>query len=89
MRSASEFHQGVIGASGEFLATVQKGEFDQRADGRDFSAEALDKAKHARGTESDLDLDADPVAVDAALAEDPLLAPLVAAAPGRRVRGCA
>ena len=32
-----------------------------------------------------LDLDADPVAVDAALASDPLLAPLVAAGPGRRV----
>lgn len=32
-----------------------------------------------------LDLDADPVAVDEALAADHLLAPLVAAAPGRRV----
>jgi AraC family transcriptional regulator, regulatory protein of adaptative response / DNA-3-methyladenine glycosylase II len=32
-----------------------------------------------------LDLDADPVAVDAALSADPVLAPLVAAAPGRRV----
>jgi AraC family transcriptional regulator of adaptative response / DNA-3-methyladenine glycosylase II len=32
-----------------------------------------------------LDLDADPVAVDAALAEDPTLAPLVTAVPGRRV----
>lgn len=32
-----------------------------------------------------LDLDADPVAVDTALSDDPLLAPLVAAAPGRRV----
>lgn len=32
-----------------------------------------------------LDLDADPVAVDAVLAADPLLAPLVEAAPGRRV----
>lgn len=32
-----------------------------------------------------LDLDADPVAVDAALATDPVLAPLVAAAPGRRI----
>ncbi len=32
-----------------------------------------------------LDLDADPAAIDAALAEDPVLAPLVAAAPGRRV----
>lgn len=32
-----------------------------------------------------LDLDADPCAIDAALAADPLLAPLVAAAPGRRV----
>jgi AraC family transcriptional regulator of adaptative response / DNA-3-methyladenine glycosylase II len=34
-----------------------------------------------------LDLDADPVAIDAALAEDRLLAPLVAQAPGRRVPG--
>ncbi|SDF95341.1 DNA-3-methyladenine glycosylase II [Lentzea fradiae] len=32
-----------------------------------------------------LDLDADPAAVDGALAADPLLAPLVEAAPGRRV----
>ena len=32
-----------------------------------------------------LDLDADPVAVAAALASDPALAPLVAAAPGRRI----
>jgi len=34
-----------------------------------------------------LDLDADPVAVDEALASDPLLAPLVRRAPGRRVPG--
>ncbi len=34
-----------------------------------------------------LDLDADPNAVDAALASDPLLAPLVAATPGRRAPG--
>lgn len=34
-----------------------------------------------------LDLDADPVAVDAHLAADPLLAPLVAARPGLRVPG--
>lgn len=34
-----------------------------------------------------LDLDTDPVAVDAALAADPVLAPLVAAAPGVRVPG--
>ncbi len=34
-----------------------------------------------------LDLDADPVAVDVALAADPLLAPLVARTPGRRVPG--
>lgn len=34
-----------------------------------------------------LDLDADPAVVDGALAQDPLLAPLVAAAPGRRVPG--
>jgi len=35
-----------------------------------------------------LDLDADPVAVAAVLASDPLLAPLVAARPGMRVPGC-
>ena len=35
-----------------------------------------------------LDADADPAAVDAALAADPLLAELVARAPGRRVPGC-
>ncbi|CAA9524050.1 MAG: Methylphosphotriester-DNA--protein-cysteine S-methyltransferase (EC / DNA-3-methyladenine glycosylase II [uncultured Solirubrobacteraceae bacterium] len=35
-----------------------------------------------------LDLDADPVAVDAALAEDPLLRPAVAARPGSRVPRC-
>ena len=35
-----------------------------------------------------LDLDADPVAVAAVLAGDPLLAPLVAARPGMRVPGC-
>jgi AraC family transcriptional regulator, regulatory protein of adaptative response / DNA-3-methyladenine glycosylase II len=34
-----------------------------------------------------LDLDADPVAVDDALASDPLLAPLVRRSPGRRVPG--
>lgn len=34
-----------------------------------------------------LDLDADPVAVDGHLGADPLLAPLVAATPGRRVPG--
>ena len=35
-----------------------------------------------------LDLDADPVAIDAALAEDPLLRTAVAAQPGRRVPRC-
>ena len=34
-----------------------------------------------------LDLDADPIAVDGLLGTDPLLAPFVAAAPGRRVPG--
>ncbi len=36
-----------------------------------------------------LDADAEPAAVDAALGADPLLRELVAAAPGRRVPGCA
>lgn len=48
------------------------------SDARD-SASALDLCRFL------LDLDADPLAVDAALSADPLLAPLVSAAPGRRV----
>lgn len=35
-----------------------------------------------------LDLDTDPAVVDAALAADPVLAPLIAAAPGRRMPRC-
>ena len=35
-----------------------------------------------------LDLDADPVAIDAGLTRDPVLAPLIAAAPGRRMPRC-
>jgi AraC family transcriptional regulator of adaptative response / DNA-3-methyladenine glycosylase II len=35
-----------------------------------------------------LDLDADPAAIDAALADDPLLAAVIAATPGRRVPRC-
>jgi 3-methyladenine DNA glycosylase/8-oxoguanine DNA glycosylase len=48
------------------------------SDSRD-SASALDLCRFL------LDLDADPLVVDAALSADPLLAPLVSAAPGRRV----
>jgi AraC family transcriptional regulator of adaptative response / DNA-3-methyladenine glycosylase II len=48
------------------------------ADLRDLSV-AISRCRRA------LDLDADPVAIDAALSADPALAPLVAAAPGRRV----
>ena len=48
------------------------------SDLRDLAA-AIGRCRRA------LDLDADPEAVDAALSEDRVLAPLVAAAPGRRV----
>ncbi|MGW4485798.1 AlkA N-terminal domain-containing protein [Amycolatopsis sp. NPDC004368] len=48
------------------------------ADLRDLSA-AISRCRRL------LDLDADPIAVDALLSEDPLLAPLVAKNPGRRV----
>lgn len=48
------------------------------ADFRD-AAVAISRARRA------LDLDADPVAVDGVLADDPVLAPLVAATPGLRV----
>ncbi|WP_405582550.1 AlkA N-terminal domain-containing protein [Streptomyces sp. NBC_01190] len=48
------------------------------ADWRDL-AQAISRCRRM------LDLDADPSAVDALLSQDPLLAPLVAKAPGRRV----
>jgi AraC family transcriptional regulator of adaptative response / DNA-3-methyladenine glycosylase II len=50
------------------------------ADERD-AAEAERRCRHL------LDLDADPATIDGALARDPLLRELVAAAPGRRVPG--
>ncbi len=52
------------------------------ADPRDLGP-AVARARHL------LDLDADPVAVDAALGEDPLLADLVRVVPGRRSPGAA
>jgi len=51
------------------------------ADLRDLSA-AIQRCRRL------LDLDADPEAVDSTLRLDPLLGPLVRAAPGRRVVGC-
>jgi AraC family transcriptional regulator of adaptative response / DNA-3-methyladenine glycosylase II len=50
-------------------------------------ADLRDLASAVQRCRRTLDLDADPVAVDAHLAADPLLAPLVAATPGRRVPG--
>ncbi len=50
-------------------------------------ADARDLTPAVSRTRRLLDLDADPLAVDAALAADPRLAPLVAAAPGLRVPG--
>ncbi|RIX31231.1 DNA-3-methyladenine glycosylase family protein [Amnibacterium setariae] len=49
--------------------------------------EAADEEEALRRVRRTFDLDADPLEVDAALAADPGLAPLVAAAPGRRVPG--
>ena len=50
-------------------------------------ADARDLAPATERTRRLLDADCDPVAVDAALAEDPMLAPLVEALPGLRVPG--
>jgi AraC family transcriptional regulator, regulatory protein of adaptative response / DNA-3-methyladenine glycosylase II len=50
-------------------------------------ADARDLAPATERTRRLLDADCDPVAVDAALAEDPVLAPLVEALPGLRVPG--
>jgi len=52
-------------------------------------ADERDAAAAERCCRDLLDLDADPAAVDGTLAADPLLRELVAAAPGRRVPGCA
>jgi AraC family transcriptional regulator of adaptative response / DNA-3-methyladenine glycosylase II len=61
--------------------TPQRVEMDLRgADPRD-EEEAIVRSRAL------LDLDADPAAVDAVLAADPLLAPLVRGRPGRRVPG--
>ena len=49
--------------------------------------DARDLAPATERTRRLLDADCDPVAVDAALAEDPVLAPLVASVPGLRVPG--
>ncbi len=51
------------------------------ADLRDLSA-AVERCRRL------LDLDADPHAINDVLGSDPLLAPLVATAPGRRIPGC-
>jgi len=50
-------------------------------------ADRRDRAEALRRCRALLDLDADPVAIDAALARDPGLAPLVRAAPGLRSPG--
>jgi AraC family transcriptional regulator of adaptative response / DNA-3-methyladenine glycosylase II len=52
-------------------------------------ADERDAPEAERRCRALLDLDADPRAVDGVLARDPLLRDLVAAAPGRRVAGCA
>lgn len=65
---------GLEPAAGHIRCTLR---LDDRGD--------LDAAVHA--ARRLLDLDADPVAVDAHLAGDPLLAPLVAARPGLRAVG--
>jgi AraC family transcriptional regulator of adaptative response / DNA-3-methyladenine glycosylase II len=52
-------------------------------------SDARDLDEAVRRSRRLLDLDADPATADAVLAADPLLAPLVAAAPGRRVPGSA
>lgn len=50
-----------------------------------FLTDLRDLTAAVRRTRWLLDLDADPVAIDGALSQDPLLTPLVAASPGRRV----
>ncbi|HEY8582110.1 MAG TPA: AlkA N-terminal domain-containing protein [Capillimicrobium sp.] len=73
-------------AAGVYARTVADGVLRAtvRPDGTVAVEREADRAAAARI----LDLDADTAAIDAALARDPALAPLVAARPGLRVPGC-
>ena len=53
--------------------------------GRVLAADQRDRDEAVARCRWLLDLDADPAAIDALLATDPVLAPIVAAAPGRRI----
>jgi AraC family transcriptional regulator, regulatory protein of adaptative response / DNA-3-methyladenine glycosylase II len=60
------------------------------ADAIDLVADGVGAGEVAalvRAARRSLDLDADPAAIDAALASDPIVGPLVVAAPGRRLPG--
>ncbi|MGN6742000.1 MAG: DNA-3-methyladenine glycosylase family protein [Amnibacterium sp.] len=60
---------------------------DEHLDVELLLADPADEAEALRRTARLLDLDLDPARMGAVLAADPVLAPLVAAAPGRRVPG--
>jgi len=68
-------------ATGTATLSLAGDHVELRATGGDPAGDAR-RARHLA------DLDADPEAIDAALAGDPLLAPSVAALPGLRVPGC-
>lgn len=79
-RRSLRLHHG----GGTVAITAQDGSVTavlRLADNRDLPS-AVERCRRL------LDLDADPVAVDAALGADPLIGPLVAGAPGRRIPGC-
>jgi AraC family transcriptional regulator of adaptative response / DNA-3-methyladenine glycosylase II len=61
---------------------------DSHVEGRFFLDDLRDLAAAVQRSRALLDLDSDPVAVAEIVGGDPLLGPLIAATPGRRVAGC-
>jgi AraC family transcriptional regulator of adaptative response / DNA-3-methyladenine glycosylase II len=81
----SAYRRSLALPHGHAVVVLRPGPSSIRADVR--LADWRDLAPAVRRVRRLLDLDADPVAVSAVLGDDAVLAPLVAAAPGRRAPG--
>ena len=87
-----EFADGVYRRSlrlARGVAVVEMRSLGERVGVRLWLDDARDEAEAIARVRALLDLDADPEAIADALGADPLMARLVAEAPGRRVPGCA
>lgn len=85
--ATGEHTRTVPAPHGPAVVTVALGASAEHVDARLHLADVADVSPVVARVRRWLDLDADPLLVDEALAADPLLAPLVAARPGLRVPG--